>query len=114
MKILHNPRCTKSRQALALLEEAGVEVEVVRYLETPPSVEELGEILDRLGMEPRELLRRGEAIYRELGLKDADLSREEVIRVMVENPKLIERPIVVDGNRAVVGRPPENVLSLLE
>jgi arsenate reductase len=113
VKILHNPRCSKSRQALALIEQAGVEPEVVLYLETPPAAEELDEILGKLGLEPMELARRGEEIYKELGLGQRELSRQEMIELMVANPELIERPIVIAGERAVLGRPPENVNELL-
>ncbi len=113
MKILHNPRCSKSRQALALIEQAGVEPEVVLYLETPPAADELDEILSKLGLEPMELVRRGEEIYKELGLGGRELSRQELIDLMVAHPKLIERPIVIAGERAVLGRPPENVNELL-
>ena len=113
MKILHNPRCSKSRQALALIEQAGVEPEVVLYLETPPAADELDEILSKLGLEPMELVRRGEEIYKELGLGQRELSRQEMIELMVANPELIERPFVIAGERVVLGRPPENVNELL-
>ena len=113
MKILHNPRCSKSRKTLALIEQAGVEPEVVLYLETPPAADELDEILGKLGLEPGELMRRGEDIYKELGLGQQEFSRQEMIELMVANPKLIERPIVIAGDRAVLGRPPENVNELL-
>ncbi len=113
MKIYHNPRCSKSRQALALIQEAGIEPEIVEYLQTPPTVEELDKILKLLKCEPQDVMRRGEAVYRELGLKDRSLSRGEAIELMVEHPKLIERPIIVKGRRAVIGRPPENVRELL-
>ena len=113
MKILHNPRCSKSRKPLALIEQAGVEPEVVLYLETPPAADELDEILGKLGLEPMELVRRGEEIYKELGLGGRELSRQELIDLMVAHPKLIERPIVIAGERAVLGRPPENVTELL-
>lgn len=113
MKILHNPRCSKSRKTLALIEQAGVEPEVVLYLETPPAADELDEILGKLGLEPGELIRRGEDIYKELGLGQQEFSRQEMIELMVANPKLIERPIVIAGDRAVLGRPPENVNELL-
>lgn len=110
----HNPRCSKSRQALALLEERGVQPSVVRYLETPPDAGTLDRILTALGKEPRELMRKQEAPYKDLGLDDPGKSRASLIQAMVENPILIERPIAVaaDG-RAVVGRPPEAVLDLL-
>ncbi len=113
MKILHNPRCSKSRKTLALIEQAGGEPEVVLYLETPPAADELDEILGKLGLEPGELIRRGEDIYKELGLGQQEFSRQEMIELMVANPKLIERPIVIAGDRAVLGRPPENVNELL-
>ncbi|MDX1385451.1 MAG: arsenate reductase (glutaredoxin) [Thermoanaerobaculia bacterium] len=115
MKIVlyHNPRCSKSRQARALLEDAGADLEIVGYLEAPPSVAELSGILDRLGVEPRDLLRTGEKEYRELGLADPALGREALLAAMVRHPRLIQRPIAVRGERAVVGRPPEAVLELL-
>ncbi len=113
MEIWHNPRCTKSRQTLALIEEAGVEPTVRRYLDDPPTAEELDATLTRLGREPWEVVRMGEAIAKELGLRDWDHDRERWIEAMVANPKLIERPIVVVGDRAVLGRPPENVKELL-
>ncbi len=111
--IYHNPRCSKSRQTLELLTEHGVEPQVVRYLDDPPDEDTLARLLDLLGMEPRDLMRRREKEYRELGLDDPTLGREELIRAMVEHPRLIERPIVVMGDRAVIGRPPERVLELL-
>lgn len=113
MKIYHNPRCSKSRQTLALIEEAGVQPEVIEYLKTPLTTDELDSILKKLKMEPQQLMRKGEAIYRELELAKRDLSREEAIAIMVEHPKLIERPIVIQGRQAVLGRPPENVNALL-
>lgn len=111
--IYHNPRCSKSRNTLALLQEHGVEPEVVLYLETPPDTATLGALLQKLGRTPAELVRRGEAEYKELGL-GKDSSDEELLRAMASHPKLIERPIVVRGDRAVLGRPPENVLDLLD
>jgi len=113
MKIYHNPRCGKSRQTLALIEEAGIEPEIIEYLKTPPTAEELDAILKKLKMEPQQLMRKGEAIYKELKLAERELTREEAIAVMLEHPKLIERPIVVQGRKAVLGRPPENVKELL-
>ena len=113
VRIYHNPRCSKSRQTLKLIQDAGVEPEIVEYLNTPPSTRELGQLLKKLGMEPRELMRKGEAVYKELGLAKRELSRKEAIDLMHEHPKLIERPIVVKGDRAVLGRPPENVSELL-
>ena len=111
--IYHNPRCSKSRAALELVREAGVEPRVVEYLKTPPTAEELDGILKMLGVEPRELMRRNEKEYAELKLDDSRLSRAQLIRAMVEHPILIERPIAVKGKKAVVGRPPEKVKDLL-
>ncbi|KAB7623229.1 arsenate reductase (glutaredoxin) [Alkalilimnicola sp. S0819] len=113
LRIYHNPRCSKSRQTLQLLEERGLQPEVVRYLDTPPSEAELDQLLQLLDLEPRALMRRKEAEYQELGLDHPDLSREELIQAMVRNPRLIERPIVVHGARAALGRPPERVLDIL-
>ena len=111
--IYHNPRCSKSRQALALLREQGVEPEIVHYLETPPDAATLDRILDILGLDPRDLMRRKEVQYKMLDLGDETKSRETLIEAMVNNPILIERPIVVTGTRAAVGRPPEDVLDIL-
>ena len=111
--IYHNPRCSKSRQTLALLNERGVEVEIVEYLKTPPDAATLGRLLDGLVLEPRDLMRKKEAPYAELGLYDPGLARAALIAAMVENPILIERPIVVAGGRAALGRPPEAVLEIL-
>jgi arsenate reductase len=113
MIIYHNPRCSKSRQTLKLIEEAGVNPEIIDYLNTPPTEKELDGILKKLGFEPVELMRKNESNYKELGLDQKKLSRKEMIKVMIENPKLIERPIVVNGNKAILGRPPENVKELL-
>ncbi|MYM65008.1 arsenate reductase (glutaredoxin) [Pseudomaricurvus sp. HS19] len=111
--IYHNPRCSKSRQTLALLEENGIAPEVVQYLETPPDADTLRELLGKLGIGARDLLRKGEDDYKELNLKDPSLSEQQLIEAMVSHPKLIERPIVVKGGKAVLGRPPENVLELI-
>ncbi len=112
--IYHNPRCSKSRQTLQLLRDKGVEPEVVEYLQTPPNVAEIARILSVLGLAPRELMRRKEAAYKDNGLDDAGLSDDQLIAAMVAHPILIERPIVVAGDgRAVLGRPPENVLEIL-
>ena len=107
--IYHNPRCSKSRQTLALLEERGIGPRVVDYLKTPPSAAELKTILKKLGLRPRDLMRKGEPLYAELGLKDRDLDDDALIALMVANPILIERPIVVSGGKAALGRPPESV-----
>jgi len=112
-RIFHNPRCSKSRQTLALLEEQGVTPEVVLYLETPPSRSELELLADMLGKSPAEWIRRGEEEYKASGL-DKDSSAAELIDAMAAHPRLIERPIVVRGKRAVLGRPPENVRELLD
>lgn len=109
--IYHNPRCSKSRQTLQLIEEKGIEPKIITYLDNPPSMEELAEIIKKLGISPRELLRAKEA--RECGLNDEGLSDETLIAGMVANPRVIERPIVIKGDKAVLGRPPENVLELL-
>ncbi len=113
MKIYHNPRCSKSRQTLHLLEQRNLTAEVVEYLKTPPNSKELGEILDMLGLEPRQLMRTKETEYKELGLDNDSLSREQLIDAMVANPKLIERPIVINNGKAAIGRPPETVLDIL-
>jgi len=110
--IYHNPRCSKSRQTLALLEEQGIAPTIVKYLEDVPSVEELSAVLAKLQKSPADIVRKGEAVYKELGLSAKTLSDAEWLAVFVENPKLIERPIVVKGDRAVLGRPPENVKDL--
>jgi arsenate reductase len=110
--IYHNPRCSKSRNTLALLEENGVSPKVVLYLETPPSAGEIKGLLKKLGIKGSELVRRGEDDYKASGL-DRDANDEKVVAAMVKYPKLIERPIVVRGSKAVVGRPPENVLVLI-
>ena len=109
----HNPRCSKSRAALALLRSRGVEPRLVEYLKTPPTADELEHILELLGREPRELMRRGEARYRELGLDAPELGRRALVEHMVTNPVLIERPIVLHAGRAALGRPPEKVLEIL-
>lgn len=110
--IYHNPRCRKSREALEILQHQCKEVKVIDYLKNPPSIEELRAIIKMLGIKPEELVRKGEAVYKEK-FKDKSLSDEEWINVMVTNPILIERPIIVEGKRAVIGRPPENVQQLL-
>ncbi|HXG79415.1 MAG TPA: arsenate reductase (glutaredoxin) [Methyloceanibacter sp.] len=111
--IYHNPRCSKSRATLELLQGKGVEPKIVEYLKTPPSAADLKAILKKLGMRPRDLLRASEPLYAELGLKDRDLSDGQLIALMIKNPILIERPIVVSGGKAAIGRPPEKVLEIL-
>jgi arsenate reductase len=112
--IYHNPRCSKSRQSLALLEENGVQPEIVLYLESPPTAAGLAALLRKLGMSARQLMRKGESVYKEQGLADESLTDNQLIAAMVANPILIERPVVECGERAVIGRPPENVLGLLQ
>ena len=111
--IYHNPRCSKSRQTLALLEEKGVKPKIVEYLKAPPSAAELKRVLKKLGLSPRDIVRKGEAVYAELGLKDKDVSDDDLIKLMAANPILIERPIVVSGGKAALGRPPEAVLKIV-
>jgi len=111
--IYHNPRCSKSRQTLALLEEKGIAPHVVEYLQTPPSTGEIGKILGLLELEPRDLMRQKEQAYGDNNLGDAGLSRDDLITAMNQNPILIERPIVVVGDKAAIGRPPEDVLNIL-
>lgn len=112
--IYHNPRCSKSRETLALLEQHGVMPDVVLYLETPPSVDQLKKLLKELGFSSaRELMRKKEDLYKALKLADESLSEAQLLQAMVDNPKLIERPIVVKGTQARIGRPPEQVLEIL-
>jgi arsenate reductase len=111
--IWHNPRCSKSRNAVTLLEEKGIEADVVKYLDTPPTKEELVALLKMLGISARELMRTKEAIYKELNLKE-ETDEEKLIEAMVENPKLIERPIVMKHGKAAIGRPIENIVELLK
>ena len=113
VKIYHNPRCTKSRQTLQLLKDRGIEPEVIEYLKTPPSADELTNILDKLGMEPRALMGKQGSGYKVNGLGDNSLDKQALINGMVANPILIERPIVVTNGKAAIGRPPENVLGIL-
>lgn len=113
IEIFHNPRCSKSRATLALLEERGHAPKIRLYLEDPPGSDELRAILDKLGITARELMRKGESEYRDLGLADPALDDQALIAAMVANPRLIERPIVVAGRRAAIGRPPEAVLDIL-
>jgi arsenate reductase len=111
--IYHNPRCMKSRQTLALLQKKGVDLKIVEYLKTPPDAKTLSSILDKLGMEPRELMRRKEAPYKAKKLDNEKLTRKQLIDAMVADPVLIERPIVLSGRKAAIGRPPESVLDIL-
>ncbi|MFT7184321.1 MAG: arsenate reductase [Oceanicoccus sp.] len=112
--IYHNSRCSKSRQTLALLEEAGIKAKAIYYLETPPNVEELANLAKLLGMRPIEFTRTKDSDFKALGLKTDEISDEQVLELLASNPKLIERPIVVkDGKKAILGRPPENVMKLI-
>lgn len=111
--LYHNPRCSKSRDALNLLRDKGVEPVVILYLETPPTAKTLKALLATLGISARDLLRKGEDAYKELNLADGKLSEAALIKAMVENPKLIERPIAINGDKAIIGRPPEQVLTIL-
>lgn len=114
MIIYHNPRCSKSRQTLALIEENNVSPDVVEYLKNPLSVDELKSIVSKLGVSVRDIIRNKESEYKENGLDDKSLSDDAIYQVLANTPKLVERPIVVNGDDAVIGRPPENVLALLK
>ena len=112
--LYHNPRCSKSRGALELLQERGIEPQVVRYLDTPPDAATLRTLVRKLGIRPRELLRTGEEEYRSLRLADESVGDDAIIEAMAAHPRLIERPILMREERAVIGRPPERVLELLD
>lgn len=112
MKLYHNPRCSKSRQGLAILKEANQNFEIIEYLKTPISETELKDILKKLNIEPIELVRKNEAIWKE-NYKGKDMTDDQIIQAMIENPKLIERPIFINGNKAVIGRPTEKIISIL-
>lgn len=113
MKIYHNPRCSKSRQTLALIQENGITPEIIEYLNLPISTSELASLLEMLNIKPIQLVRKSEQIWKE-NFKGKDLSDDEIVGAMVKYPKLIERPIVVEKRKAIIGRPPENVLSLFD
>ena len=113
IKIFHNPRCSKSRQTLQLLEDNNVQPEIIEYLKQAPSKAELESVLNLLGMDPRELMRKGESVYKELNLADESLSNDQLLAAMLENPILIERPIVLANGKAAIGRPPESVLDII-
>ncbi len=113
VKIYHNPRCSKSRQTLALLEDRGVELEIIDYLKTPPSADELKSIIKKLGLSARDITRKGEDAYKQHNLGDKTKSDDDIIAAMVASPKLMERPIVVAGEKAAIGRPPQSVLNIL-
>ena len=111
--IYHNPRCSKSRQTLQLLHDNNIEPEIVEYLQTPPNHQQLDSILRGLNMEPRELMRKNEEEYKTNNVSDESLTRDQLIEIMIANPRLIERPIVIIGDKVAVGRPPEAVLEIL-
>lgn len=111
--LYHNPRCSKSREALALLEARGIQPEIKLYLETPPTAKALKTLLGQLNISARQLLRKSEDIYKELNLGDEQLTESALIKAMIANPKLIERPIAINGDKAALGRPPENILNIL-
>ncbi len=111
--IYHNPRCSKSRLTLSLLQSKNYDPTIIEYLKTPPSAESLRKILDALDMRPRDLIRTGESIYKSENLDNPELTDEQLIEKMIEHPILIERPVVVSGDKAAIGRPPERVLEIL-
>lgn len=113
VQMLHNPRCSKSRTTLQLLRENGVEPEIILYLETPPDTDLLISILGKLDLKPRELMRKGQPEFKEMGLDNMQLSDEQLIAAMLKTPILIERPIVLANGQARIGRPPESVLTIL-
>ncbi|MCW8949343.1 MAG: arsenate reductase (glutaredoxin) [Sedimenticola sp.] len=113
VKIYHNPQCSKSRQTLQIIRDEGVDAEIIEYLKTPPSRDELIGLLDGLGLEPRQLMRQGEAEYQQAGLDNPELTRDQLIQAMLDYPRLIERPIVVKDGKVIIGRPPERVLDIL-
>jgi|SRR5690554_6125988 len=112
MKIYHNPRCSKSRETLSLIREAGQEPEIIEYLKTVPNSATIKDLLMKLNLKPTDILRKGEKVYKDK-FKGKNFNDDEWIQIMIENPKIIERPIVVKGNKAILGRPPENVKELL-
>jgi arsenate reductase len=113
VSIYHNPRCSKSREALSLLKENGIEPEIIEYLKSPPTASELTQVIQQLGITPRDLLRKGEDAYKDLNLSEPSISDEKLIEAMVNNPKLIERPIVLKDGQARIGRPPVSVLEII-
>ncbi|MDC9723953.1 MAG: arsenate reductase (glutaredoxin) [Urechidicola sp.] len=112
LKIYHNPRCSKSRQGLAILEESKMPFEIIKYLDQPPTIEELTKLIKKLDISPIQLIRKGEAVWKE-NYKGKTLTDSQIIEAMAKHPKLIERPIVIDGNKAVIGRPPVLIKDLL-
>ena len=113
IKIYHNPRCSKSRKTLEIIEQQGHKPEIIKYLDTPPTIEELQNVLSLLKLQPRDLMRKNEAEYKDNNMSDESLSKDELIALMYQFPKVIERPIVINNNKAVIGRPPESVLTII-
>ena len=111
--IFHNPRCSKSRQTLSLIQEKNIDINIIEYLKTPPNISQLKQILKQLGYEPRQLMRKSEPIYKDLDLGNENKTAEDLVNAMAQNPILIERPIVLSGEKAAIGRPPESVLNIL-
>ncbi|MBT7730294.1 MAG: arsenate reductase (glutaredoxin) [Rhodospirillaceae bacterium] len=111
--IYHNPRCSKSRQALSLLQEKNIDTDIVEYLKSPPTVSELKDILLKLGYKPRQLLRKNEQIYKDLDLGSDGKTDDDLVNAMVDNPILIERPVIISGDQVTIGRPPESILDIL-
>ena len=111
--IFHNPRCSKSRQTLSLIQEKNIDINIIEYLKTPPDISQLKQILKQLGYEPRQLMRKSEQIYKDLDLGNENKTEEDLVIAMTQNPILIERPIVLSGEKAAIGRPPESVLNIL-
>ena len=111
--IFHNPRCSKSRQTLSLIQEKNIDINIIEYLKTPPDISQLKLILKKLGYEPRQLMRKSEQIYKDLDLGNENKTEEDLVIAMAQNPILIERPIVLSGEKAAIGRPPESVLNIL-
>ncbi|MDC0998380.1 arsenate reductase (glutaredoxin) [Rhodospirillaceae bacterium] len=111
--IYHNPRCSKSRQALSLLHEKNIDTDIVEYLKSPPTVSELKDILLKLGYKPRQLLRKNEQIYKDLDLGSDGKTDDDLVNAMVDNPILIERPVIISGDQVTIGRPPESILDIL-
>ena len=111
--IFHNPRCSKSRQTLSLIQEKSIDINIIEYLKTPPDISQLKQILKKLGYEPRQLMRKSEQIYKDLDLGNENKTEEDLVIAMTQNPILIERPIVLSGEKAAIGRPPESVLNIL-
>ena len=111
--IFHNPRCSKSRQTLSLIQEKNIDINIIEYLKIPPDISQLKQILKKLGYEPRQLMRKSEQIYKDLDLGNENKTTEDLVIAMAQNPILIERPIVLSGEKAAIGRPPESVLNIL-